>query len=219
VASNLVCPRCGTPAAEHRYCPNCGQSLFDQSQLPTRRDWERQVLAAAREFASELPSRQRSSWKLPLVVLATAVLIGGAAAAALVLVDSSGDSSGESSKTTRRPVATESDLVKCTKGWNSERRILLSGYARGAKTAFVVLDAGGRCVVALPPAAARRSGFATLVQLDAGLWASYSNNAPKRRGRASPGKALTQAKEWEKMASETPNARVRENGTIALNGN
>lgn len=39
-ANSLVCPRCGTPAVEHRFCGQCGLELFREPELPTRERWE-----------------------------------------------------------------------------------------------------------------------------------------------------------------------------------
>jgi hypothetical protein len=124
----------------------------------------------------------------------------------------------------RRPAA-DGALDVCIEGWNGDRRILRGGYAKGAETAFVILDTDRRCVIALPgTAGGTRSGFATFVQVDGGLWGSYANNPPQSAGRAATGgrvatgEALAQAKEWEKKAAETPNAVARKNGTIALAG-
>lgn len=35
-----VCPRCGSPADESRFCGDCGLNLAVQSEAPTRAQWE-----------------------------------------------------------------------------------------------------------------------------------------------------------------------------------
>jgi hypothetical protein len=38
--SERVCPRCGEPASERRFCGTCGLNLAEQSEVPTRAEWE-----------------------------------------------------------------------------------------------------------------------------------------------------------------------------------
>lgn len=47
----LVCPRCGGPANEARFCSTCGLELAAQPQIPTRASWE----AQRSETASPVP--------------------------------------------------------------------------------------------------------------------------------------------------------------------
>jgi hypothetical protein len=208
--SNLVCPRCGT-AAEDRACPKCGLSLSGR-QLPTRAAWERQVLTAAQEFGRQRKSeveRPHSStrlwWVLPAAFSAVAVVVAAVLA-------SSGDS--PTARHTQR-LAAGANLDVCAERWNREKT-LRPDYARGVETAYVTLDAEGRCVIALPASAATRSGYATFVQVQGGPWASYANYPPVEETRAAYAKALADAKELERLAGETPNAGLRDTGTIIL---
>ena len=221
MAHNLVCPRCGTPAAPDRDCANCGLSL-GQQQLPTREAWERQVLAAAHEFVQETEPRGA---RLPSRIwfLLAAILIGAIATAALLF--SSSDSPTDSRK--QQPAAASGSVEElsagnldiCTERWNGDRRILEGGYAKGAETALVIRDADGRCVIALPARAAGRSGFVTFVRVESGNWGSYANNPPVGEGLYATDKALARAKGWERTATEAPNAAVRKNGTITIERN
>ena len=36
-----VCPRCGEPAGEERFCTTCGLNLAELTEVPTRAEWER----------------------------------------------------------------------------------------------------------------------------------------------------------------------------------
>jgi hypothetical protein len=129
-----------------------------------------------------------------------------------VVLASSGDSDADGN--TRR-LAAGGNLDVCAERWNADRT-LRSDYARGAETAFVTLDAEGRCVIALPASAATRAGYATFVQVQGGPWGSYANYPPVEETRAAYAKALDQAKDWERLAAETPNAGLRDTGTIIL---
>jgi hypothetical protein len=42
-ADSVVCPRCGTDAESHRFCPTCGLTLAEQGELPTRAQWARRI--------------------------------------------------------------------------------------------------------------------------------------------------------------------------------
>lgn len=35
-----VCPRCGEPASDQRFCGDCGLNLAAESEIPTREEWE-----------------------------------------------------------------------------------------------------------------------------------------------------------------------------------
>lgn len=39
-----VCPRCGEPAGEQRFCGSCGLNIWEQRELPAREEWERSHL-------------------------------------------------------------------------------------------------------------------------------------------------------------------------------
>ena len=206
-----VCPRCGTPAGDERSCSKCGLSLQERP-LPSRDEWERQVLAAARDYTQDVePGIERSRGSTRIWALLAVIPIGAIAAA--ILLVSSNDSE---TNLRQKRFAAGGSLDICAERWNADRTILRSGYARNAKTAFVTLDTEGRCVIALPASTATRSGYATFVQIQSGPWASYANYPPLREDRKAAAKALDRAKEWERLAEETPNAGVRDMGTIIL---
>lgn len=48
-----VCPRCGEEAGRDEFCSECGLHLWEQSELPTRDEWEQ----AGGEGAHDAPTR------------------------------------------------------------------------------------------------------------------------------------------------------------------
>lgn len=60
-----VCPRCGSPAAGHPFCTECGCELRSEKKLPTRAEWvdglkggSRADLTASAQAPIEAPSRE-----------------------------------------------------------------------------------------------------------------------------------------------------------------
>lgn len=97
-----VCPRCGEPAGEQRFCGECGLSLASQPEIPTRRHWEAhpedqpspisQVIRSVRSHPSERDaSRSNSLRGSPARVLIAAGVAVIAVVLILVLVAGGGD--------------------------------------------------------------------------------------------------------------------------------
>jgi type II secretory pathway pseudopilin PulG len=128
-----VCPRCGAPAGEHKYCPTCGLHLEDLDKVPTRGEWD-----AGQRWTDDGGSSEggQRRGRLRRIVLLIAVAVLGAGAAAVVLVASGGNDDGGSSE--RRAASadrsTDSDRTsqdrasgppeeqRCVDLWNADTR-------------------------------------------------------------------------------------------------
>ena len=51
MANPRVCPRCGSEAGQNEYCSTCGLHLWEEPELPTRKEWEQ--LSDPRRTAAE----------------------------------------------------------------------------------------------------------------------------------------------------------------------
>lgn len=57
-AGERVCPRCGEPAENHRFCPSCGLNLAEQPEAPTRSEWEGRAAATSAEESHQETGRE-----------------------------------------------------------------------------------------------------------------------------------------------------------------
>jgi hypothetical protein len=105
-AEERVCPRCGSPADDNAYCPECGFDLRSQGELPTRSQWVQERQTAPTETPGTPPPQretpvsptpaagaERRSLLRPVPLL----ILGGvlvAAAVVVIIVVSSGGGGG-----------------------------------------------------------------------------------------------------------------------------
>ena len=144
-SERAVCPRCGTDAESHRFCPTCGLVLAEQDELPTRAEWEARVAATPWPGAEpsadpaagvrdddRAPARPRSRLRSLIEVGAPLLAI----AAVAIVVFSHHGSSG-----TAGALHYDARAKPLMNSLRSARQDALSGACRGC--ASVQSNAGG----------------------------------------------------------------------------
>jgi len=64
-----VCPRCGAEASEQRFCAGCGLNLAQQTEIPTRTEWDAASQATQGERAGEPDQTTAPSQPAPELVV------------------------------------------------------------------------------------------------------------------------------------------------------
>jgi hypothetical protein len=124
-ASTRVCPRCGDPAGESKFCATCGLHLHEQPELPTRSEWEERTTVAetapsaspthARSVSETISALRPAHWVG--IGVACAVIIG----LLIAVTGGGGGGSSEASETPYEDTAQASPTAEeiCVSQWNS----------------------------------------------------------------------------------------------------
>jgi hypothetical protein len=116
-AMTRVCPACGSPAKDQRFCGECGLNLGAEPRIPTREEWEarqqpgeapHQPAHRGRAQQSQISTQDIMRWFRGLSARARAAIglaIVAVIAGLVVAVVASGDPSGEELQRTADNVA------------------------------------------------------------------------------------------------------------------
>lgn len=136
-----VCPRCGEVAAENEYCSTCGLHLFEQAELPTRRQWEERKTSAEPQAALPPTAHEPVGFQPRRLVPLLAVLAAVAVVSVGATILSGGEDSNpevsrdESSDVDVDPGPTVAE--ECIGRWNlgatANAKRMIGGFARSLR--------------------------------------------------------------------------------------